>query len=89
MNEKKELTKEDFIEEMTKFEQVTANEILEVLEKNKHILSVEVLGLISIARVLINNFVDEYLMDTAVNYLTYVAPEDDIPEAPDIVEEEE
>ena len=37
MNEKKELTKEDFIEEMTKFEQVTANEILEVLEKNKHI----------------------------------------------------
>ena len=67
MNEKKELTKEDFIEEMTKFEQVTANEILEVLEKNKHILSVEVLGLISIARVLINNFGDEYLMDTAVN----------------------
>lgn len=65
------------------------NEILEVLEKNKHILSVEVLGLISIARVLINNFGDEYLMDTAVNYLTYVAPEDDIPEAPDIVEEEE
>lgn len=89
MNEKKELTKEDFIEEMTKFEQVTANEILEVLEKNKHILSVEVLGLISIARVLINNFGDEYLMDTAVNYLTYVAPEDDIPEAPDMVEEEE
>ena len=89
MNEKKELTKEDFIEEMTKFEQVTANEILEVLEKNKHILSVEVLGLISIARVLINNFGDEYLMDKAVNYLTYVETEDDIPEDPDIVEEEE
>lgn len=87
--EKKELTKEDFIEEMTRFEQVTANEILEVLEKNKHILSVEVLGLISIARVLINNFGDEYLMDTAVNYLTYKAPENDIPDAPDMVEEKE
>lgn len=87
--EKKELTKEDFIEEMTKFEQVTANQILEVLEKNKHILSVEVLGLISIARVLINNFGDEYLMDTAVNYLTYKESAKDIPDAPDIVEEEE
>ena len=87
--EKKELTKEDFIEEMTKFEQVTANQILEVLEENKHILSVEVLGLISIARVLINNFGDEYLMDTAVNYLTYKEPAKDIPDAPDIVEEEE
>ena len=67
---KEELTKEKFIEEMTRFEQVTANQILEVLEENKHILSVEVLGLISIARVLINNFGDDYLMDTAVNYYT-------------------
>lgn len=89
-NEEKELTKEDFIEEMTKFEQVTANQILEVLEENKHILSVEVLGLISIARVLINNFGDEYLMDTAVNYLTYKPQKTtDIPDAPDIVEEKE
>lgn len=86
MKEGEELTKEDFINEMTKFEQVTANEILEVLEKNKHILSVEVLGLISIARVLINNFGDEFLMDTAVNYLTYKEPED-IKDAEDIIEE--
>ena len=89
MSKEKELTKEDFIEEMTKFEQVTANEILEVLEKNKHMLSVEVLGLISIARVLINNFGDEYLMDTAVKYLTYVAPKEETPDAPDIIEEKE
>ena len=87
---KEELTKEKFIEEMTRFEQVTANQILEVLEENKHILSVEVLGLISIARVLINNFGDDYLMDTAVNYLTYKTPkENKIKEAPDIVEEKE
>lgn len=84
----KELTKEDFIEEMTKFEQITANQILEVLEENKHMLSVEVLGLISIARVLINNFGDEYLMDTAVNYLTYQEPQH-IDDAPDMVEEKE
>lgn len=87
---KEELTKEKFIEEMTRFEQVTANQILEVLEENKHILSVEVLGLISIARVLINNFGDDYLMDTAVNYLTYKTPEENkIKEAPDMVEEKE
>ena len=87
---KEELTKEKFIEEMTRFEQVTANQILEVLEENKHILSVEVLGLISIARVLINNFGDDYLMDTAVNYLTYNIPEENkIKEAPDMVEEKE
>ena len=87
---KEELTKEKFIEEMTRFEQVTANQILEVLEENKHILSVEVLGLISIARVLINNFGDDYLMDTAVNYLTYKTPEKNkIKEAPDMVEEKE
>lgn len=87
--EKQELTKEEFIEELIRFEQVTANEILEVLEKNKHILSVEVLGLISIARVLINNFGDEYLMDTAVKYLTLEDTNTDIPDAEDIVEEEE
>ena len=86
MEEGEELTKEVFIEEMTKFENKTANEILEVLEKNKHILSVEVLGLISIARVLINNFGDEFLLDTAVNYLTYKEPEN-IEDAEDIIEE--
>ena len=87
---KEELTKEKFIEEMTRFEQVTANQILEVLEENKHILSVEVLGLISIARVLINNFGDDYLMDTAVNNLTEKMPEENnIKEAPDMVEEKE
>jgi len=86
--EEKQYTKEDFIEEMTNFEQVTAQEILEVLEKNKHMLSVEVLGLISIARVLINTYGDEYLMDTAVRYLQYKEPEEqDIPDADDIVEE--
>ena len=74
MEEEKTISKEEFIEDMTKFEQVTANQILEVLEENKHMLSVEVLGLISIARVLINTYGDEFLMDTAVNYLTYQEP---------------
>ena len=75
MSQEEKLTKEKFHEEMIKFEQVTANEILQVLEKNKHILCVEVLGLISIARVLINQYGDEYLMDAAVDYLTYQSPE--------------
>ena len=88
--EKKEFTKEDFIAEMTDFEQNTANEILEILEKHKHILSVEVLGLISIARVLINTYGDEYLMDTAVRYLTFTEPEpSDVPEADNIIKDEE
>ena len=69
--EDNELTKEQFIDEMNRFEKETANDILTVLEDNKHILAVEVLGLVGIARALINNFGDEFLLDTAVNYLQY------------------
>ena len=81
MTEEKEFTREDFIKEMTDFEENTAQKILEVLDENKHILSVEVLGLISIARVLINTYGDEFLMDTAVRYLQFKEPESsDVPE---------
>lgn len=90
MTEEKEFTREDFIKEMTDFEENTAQKILEVLDENKHILSVEVLGLISIARVLINTYGDEFLMDTAVRYLQFKEPESsDIPESDEIIEEKE
>lgn len=90
MTEEKEFTREDFIKEMTDFEENTAQKILEVLDENKHILSVEVLGLISIARVLINTYGDEFLMDTAVRYLQFKEPESsDIPESDEMIEEKE
>lgn len=65
----KELTREDFYEEMNRFEKTSLNEIMDTLQKNKHILSVEVLGLIGIVRILIDQYGDEYLKDAAVNYL--------------------
>ena len=75
-DDKKEVTREEFIKQMTNFENVTAQKILEVLENEKHMLSVEVLGLISIARALINTFGDEYLLDTAITYLQFKEPEE-------------
>lgn len=90
MTEEKEFTREDFIKEMTDFEENTAQKILEVLDENKHILSVEVLGLISITRVLINTYGDEFLMDTAVRYLQFKEPEpSDAPESDEMIEEKE
>lgn len=86
----KEITKEDFINEMTQFENKTAHKILDVLAEDKHMLSVEVLGLISLVRALINTYGDEYLLDTAVHYLQFKEPEeDDVPEAENMIEEVE
>lgn len=88
--EEKTITKEDFIAEMTQFENKTAKKVLDVLSEDKYMLSVEVLGLISIIRALINTYGDEYLMDTAVRYLQYKDEEsDNIPDANNIIEEEE
>lgn len=88
--EEKTITKEDFIAEMTQFEGKTAKKVLDVLSEDKYMLSVEVLGLISIIRALINTYGDEYLMDTAVRYLQYKDEEsDNIPDADNIIEEEE
>lgn len=86
----KEITKEDFINEMTQFENKTAHKILDVLAEDKHMLSVEVLGLISLVRALINTYGDEYLLDTAVHYLQFKeSEEDDVPEAENMIEEVE
>lgn len=87
--EEKTITKEDFIAEMTQFENKTAKKVLDVLSEDKYMLSVEVLGLISIIRALINTYGDEYLMDTAVRYLQYKEEEsDNISDADNIIEEE-
>lgn len=89
-DDNKEITKEDFINEMTQFENKTAHKILDVLAEDKHMLSVEVLGLISLVRALINTYGDEYLLDTAVHYLQFKEPEeDDVPEAENMIEEVE
>ena len=87
--ENTQVTKEDFIDEMTQFENITAKKILNVLAEDKHMLSVEVLGLISIVRALINTYGDEYLLDTALHYLQYKEPEmEEATDADDIVTEE-
>jgi hypothetical protein len=65
----KELSREEFYDEMTRFEETSLNEIMDVLQENKHILSVEVLGLIGVVRILIDRYGDEYLKDAAVSYL--------------------
>ena len=89
-DENKDITREDFINEMTQFENATAKKILDVLAEDKHMLSVEVLGLISIVRALINTYGDEYLLDTAVHYLQYKEENiEEIPDADNIIEEEE
>lgn len=88
--ESQDLTKEQFIKEMEEFDNSTAQEILDVLEQHKHLLTVEVLGLISIARALINNFGDEFLMKSAIDLLQYQSPEkNSIEEADDIIKETE
>ena len=89
--EDKQITKEDFIAEMTNFENVTAKKILDTLAEDKYMLSVEVLGLISIVRALINTYGDEYLMDTAVHYLQFKEEEtpDNVQDADNIIEESE
>lgn len=84
-----ELSKEEFLKEMEEFDNSTAQEILEVLEKHKHLLYVEVLGLISVARALINNFGDEFLMKSAIDLLQYKQSEENIEEADNIIKETE
>lgn len=89
--EPKELTKEEFLEQMEDFDSSAAPEILEVLDSHKYLLAVEVLGLVSIARALINKFGDDFLMKSAVDLLNYKSPEkeEQIEEADDIIKETE
>lgn len=65
----KELTREEFYDEMNRFEKTSLNEIMDILQENKHILVVEVLGLIGVVRILIDKYGDEYLKDAAMSYL--------------------
>ena len=92
MNEEShELTKEEFLEQMEDFANSAAPEILDVLDNHRYLLAVEVLGLISIARALINKFGDEFLMKSAIDLLNYESPEkeEQIEEADDIIKETE
>lgn len=70
----KEVTREEFIEQMTNFENITAPKILKVLEEQQHMLSVETLGLIGIVRALVQTYGDEFLMDSCVSYLKFKEP---------------
>lgn len=66
---KQDVTKDDFINEMEKFENKTAREILELMEKEEYMLPVAVLGLISVVRALIENFGNDALRDEATHFL--------------------
>lgn len=88
--ENKEVTREEFIEEMTNFENVTAPRILKILEEEQHMLSVETLGLIGIVRALVRTYGDEFLMDSCVSYLQFQEPtSEDIPDDENLITEEE
>ena len=88
--ENKEVTREEFIEEMTNFENVTAPRILKILEEELHMLSVETLGLIGIVRALVRTYGDEFLMDSCVSYLQFEEPtSEDIPDDENLITEEE
>ena len=70
MNEtKQDISKDDFIKEMEKFENDTARKILELMEKEEYMLPVAVLGLISVVRALIENFGNDALRDEAIHFL--------------------
>lgn len=69
MKDENEISKEDFINEMEKFEKETASQILELMEKEEYMLPVVVLGLISIVRALIANFGNDALRDEATHFL--------------------
>lgn len=64
-----EISKEDFINEMERFEKETASQILEIMEKEEYMLPVVVLGLVSIIRALIANFGNDALRDEATHFL--------------------
>lgn len=66
---KQDVTKDDFINEMETFENETAREILELMEKKEYMLPVAVLGLISVVRALIENFGNDALRDEATHFL--------------------
>lgn len=66
---KQDVTKDDFIDEMETFENKTAREILELMEKEEYMLPVAVLGLISVVRALIENFGNDALRDEATHFL--------------------
>lgn len=68
-NIKQDVTKDDFINEMEKFENDTARKILELMEKEEYMLPVAVLGLISVVRALIENFGNDALRDEATHFL--------------------
>ena len=69
MTEENEISKEDFINEMEKFEKEKESEILKLMEKEEYMLPVVVLGLVSIIRALIENFGNDALRDEATHFL--------------------
>ena len=94
MADNEEISKEEFINKMEKFEKETARKILELMENEQYMLPVTVLGLISIVRALIENFGNEALREEATHFLNLDTSKlhemsSDIPEADDIVKEEE
>lgn len=66
---KQDVSKDDFIKEMEKFENDTARKILELMEEEEYMLPVAVLGLISVVRALIENFGNDALRDEATHFL--------------------
>lgn len=74
MNEEEqqlEENKEAFLKEFTDFEKETSVEILEILDRKKYMLNVEVYGLAAIIRALIQQYGTPLMLDGVIEYLKY------------------
>lgn len=94
MTNEEEISKEEFIAQMERFEKETARKILEIMEQEQYMLPVTVLGLVSIIRALIENFGNEALREEATHFLNLDMKNlkeisSNIEDADDIIKEKE
>ena len=64
-----ELTHEEFLDEIERFDKTTLEEIFKILDKDKYAVQIEVFGLINAVRILIDRYGDESLKDVALKFL--------------------
>lgn len=64
-------SKQLFIEQMQDFDKTVTEQILDILNEKQYILNVEVYGLASIIRALVNTYGNDEMIDGVVEFLQY------------------
>ena len=64
-------SKQLFIEQMQDFDKTVTEQILDILNEKQYILNVEVYGLASIIRALVNTYGNDEMIDGVVELLQY------------------